>query len=113
MNIFLTDHKCGSNLISRIVECINETTCPEINKIINTLNPHSSEFIHRCQMKKFYDLNKFYQTAKIFFTNASLLRTFYLFWQDYNIFNKYILCIRDPREIIISGYLYHKQCQEI
>lgn len=113
MNIFLTDHKCGSNLISNIVECINETIVPEKSDETNSLNPANSKFISRYMNKNFFDVNKFYLTAKFFFSNACLVRYFYLFWQDYNIFNKYVLCVRDPREIIISGYLYHKQCEEI
>ncbi len=114
MNIFLTDHKCGSNLISKLVTCINEVIYPlEKAEEINSLNPQNPKFIPRYINKKFFSLNKFYKTTKFFFSNASLVRYFYLFWQDYNIFNKYILCIRDPREIIISGYLYHKQCHEI
>jgi hypothetical protein len=113
MNIFLTDHKCGSNLITKLAEIINETIYPYKFNEINSLIPQNHKFIARYMDPKFYDLKKVYRTMNFFFSNACLVRYFYLFWQDYNIFNKYILCIRDPREIIISGYLYHKQCQEI
>jgi|TARA_B110000438_G_C15709907_1_gene604820 hypothetical protein len=37
----------------------------------------------------------------------------YLFWNFYKPDEKYVIIIRDPREIIISGYLYHKMCSEI
>ena len=40
------------------------------------------------------------------------VRTFYLFWNDYNENNKYIIITRNPKEIICSGYLYHKKCKE-
>jgi len=113
MNIFLTDHKCGSNLITKIAEVINETIYPSKFKEINSLIPQSNKFIHRYMDPTNYDLKKFCKELKFYFSDACLVRFFYLFWQDYNIFHKYIICIRDPREIIISGYLYHKQCQEI
>ena len=43
--------------------------------------------------------------------NVELL-TFFLFWNIFNERDKYIIIIRDPKEIIISGYLYHKTCGE-
>tara|TARA_A100001015_G_scaffold321314_1_gene451413 strand:- start:656 stop:1405 length:750 start_codon:yes stop_codon:yes gene_type:complete len=40
-------------------------------------------------------------------------RTFYLFWNNYQKNNKYIILVRNPKEIICSGYLYHKKkCKE-
>jgi len=39
-------------------------------------------------------------------------KVFYLFQKDYSPKNKYIVIIRNPKEIIISGYLYHKNCRE-
>ena len=45
--------------------------------------------------------------------NKIEFRYCYLFWNFYNPDEKYIILIRDPREIIISGYLYHKRCTEI
>ena len=41
-----------------------------------------------------------------------IINTFYLFHQTYNEEDKYITVIRHPKEIIISGYLYHKICNE-
>lgn len=38
--------------------------------------------------------------------------TFYKFWNINNKNDKYICFIRNPYEIIISGYLYHKKCRE-
>ena len=42
------------------------------------------------------------------------VKTFYLFWNNHiNEKNhKYIVVVRNPKEIIISGYLYHKKCKE-
>jgi len=40
------------------------------------------------------------------------VRSFYLFWNHYKKSDKYILVVRHPKEIIISGYLYHKKCSE-
>ena len=48
-----------------------------------------------------------------YFKNKIEFRYCYLFWNFYNQNEKYIVLIRDPREIIISGYLYHKRCTEI
>ena len=48
-----------------------------------------------------------------YFENKIEFRYCYLFWNFYNQDEKYIVLIRDPREIIISGYLYHKRCTEI
>ena len=48
-----------------------------------------------------------------YFENKIEFRYCYLFWNFYNQNEKYIVLIRDPREIIISGYLYHKRCTEI
>ena len=46
-------------------------------------------------------------------TNKTIqTRSFYHFWNDYNPANKYIILIRNPKETIISGYLYHKKCIE-
>lgn len=53
MNIFLTDHKCGSNLISRIVDYINETTCPKKNNEINFNQPVYTS----AQKENFYNGN--------------------------------------------------------
>jgi len=40
------------------------------------------------------------------------IKTFYKFW-NYNDENKkYIAFVRNPYEIIVSGYLYHKKCTE-
>jgi len=36
-------------------------------------------------------------------------KSHFLFQQDYQPDNKYIMTIRHPKEIIISGYLYHKR----
>ena len=36
----------------------------------------------------------------------------YKFWNINNSNNKYIIVIRHPKEVIISGYLYHKKCNE-
>ena len=36
-------------------------------------------------------------------------RSHFLFQRDYQADNKYIITIRHPKEIIISGYLYHKR----
>jgi len=44
--------------------------------------------------------------------NELEFRYCYLFWNFYNQDEKYIIFIRDPREIIISGYLHHKRCNE-
>ena len=42
-----------------------------------------------------------------------ILRRFFIFWDNYYTTNdKYIIIIRNPREVVISGYLYHKnQCK--
>ena len=46
-------------------------------------------------------------------TNLNIqAKTFYLFWNTYKKENKYIILTRHPKEIIISGYLYHKKCDE-
>lgn len=46
-------------------------------------------------------------------SNAGIqIKTFYLFWNTYKKTNKYIIIVRHPKEIIISGYLYHKKCSE-
>jgi len=50
-------------------------------------------------------LNKYIQ-------NELELRCYYLFWNFYKEDEKYIIFIRDPREIVISGYLHHKRCNE-
>tara|TARA_R110002074_G_scaffold86580_7_gene191145 strand:+ start:756 stop:1478 length:723 start_codon:yes stop_codon:yes gene_type:complete len=40
------------------------------------------------------------------------VRTFFNFSKEYNTDDKYIVVIRNPKEVIISGYLYHKKCTE-
>lgn len=45
--------------------------------------------------------------------NPIKVKIFYLYHNDWNPNDKYILFTRNPKEIIISGYLYHKgQCKE-
>lgn len=39
-------------------------------------------------------------------------RTFYHFWNLNNDSDRYICFIRNPYEIIVSGFLYHKKCKE-
>ena len=55
----------------------------------------------------------FTKIINTYFENKIEYRYCYLFWNFYNQYEKYIVLIRDPREIIISGYLYHKKCTEI
>ena len=40
------------------------------------------------------------------------VRHIFHFSKEYNTDDKYIVVIRNPKEIIISGYLYHKKCSE-
>lgn len=40
------------------------------------------------------------------------VRHLFNFSKEYNTDDKYIVIIRNPKEIIISGYLYHKKCTE-
>lgn len=40
------------------------------------------------------------------------VKVFYLFNINFNKNEKYIFILRHPKEIIISGYLYHKKCNE-
>jgi len=55
----------------------------------------------------------FTKIINTYFENKIEYRYCYLFWNFYNQYEKYIVLIRDPREIIISGYLYHKKCTEL
>ena len=55
--------------------------------------------------------NKFFKNYII--PKAIFRRTFFNFWNLNSDKDKYVIFIRDPREIIISGYLYHKHtCKE-
>ena len=47
-----------------------------------------------------------------FHSNKISSRTFYKFWNINNSNDKYICFVRNPYEIIVSGYLYHKRCKE-
>ena len=38
------------------------------------------------------------------------MRHMSIMWNENKPENKYILVVRNPREIIVSGYLYHKKC---
>lgn len=39
-------------------------------------------------------------------------KVFFHFWNQYKPRQKAVVIIRDPREVVISGYLYHKKCNE-
>ena len=55
--------------------------------------------------------NKFFKNYII--PNAIFRRTFFSFWNFNSEKDKYVIFVRDPRDIIISGYLYHKNtCKE-
>ena len=56
--------------------------------------------------------NKIKDCINSFYKNKISSRTFYKFWNMNNPSNKYICFIRNPYEIIVSGYLYHKRCRE-
>jgi len=47
-----------------------------------------------------------------FYTNEISFRTMYKFWNINDQNDKYVCFIRNPYEIIVSGYLYHKRCIE-
>jgi hypothetical protein len=47
-----------------------------------------------------------------FYTNEISFRTMYKFWNVNDQNDKYVCFIRNPYEIIVSGYLYHKRCFE-
>ena len=74
----------------------------KINNIY-LLNDHKTGF--NLSNKTISIINK-YSKKKI------ISRTFFLFWNYYHENNKYIVLIRNPKEIICSGYLYHKKCKE-
>jgi len=69
-------------------------------------------------------MNYIINDHKVGFTVSSAIRdeinkydkienlTFYKFWNINNRDDRYICFIRNPYEIIISGYLYHKKCRE-
>ena len=53
--------------------------------------------------------------ALINYVSDIKLLTFYSFYKDSiekDIKNKYVIFVRHPKEIIVSGYLYHKVCKE-
>ncbi len=76
-------------------------------------NPSTNIFLLNDHKTGFKLSNKI---AGIIRRNSNLnveVRTFYLFWNNYKQDNnKYIVIVRHPKEIIISGYLYHKVCSE-
>ena len=74
-----------------------------MKRSIYLLNDHKSGYTLTKKLKNIINTN----TNKIIKS-----RTFYLFWNSYKENNKYIILVRNPKEIICSGYLYHKKCNE-
>lgn len=74
------------------------------------INDHKCGFvmtgtiIRRFNQQKFKNKNN--QTINLIRRHMAIM------WQDVKPENKYILIVRNPKEIIISGYLYHKKCDE-
>lgn len=67
------------------------------------INDHKTGFMVSSKIKDC--INSFYK-------NKISSRTFYKFWNINDPNDKYICFIRNPYEIIVSGYLYHKRCNE-
>jgi len=67
---------------------------------------------HKCGFHLLQYLYKIISKFKLEKYNP-ILRRFFIFWDnEYNQNDKYIIVIRNPKEVIISGYLYHKnQCK--
>lgn len=72
--------------------------------MIFVLNDHKTGFI---LTRKIFNIIKKKYKLKLSY------RTFYLFWNIHTTNHKYIIITRHPKEIIISGYLYHKKCSEL
>jgi len=113
MLYLINDHKCGFNLTNKIVEIANKIQYTKLHEHINYecfLDNHN-------YFDKSYKIR--YLVRKLLKKNPKIIpkaiyrRFCYLFWNEWHEHDKYILIIRDPREIVISGYLYHKKCNEL
>jgi len=115
MNIIITDHKVGFNISNLITEEINKASYLNFHKYINSfLYTDNHPFFSNADESRFTKVSKkFLNKFPRFIKNAVFRKYNYLFSNYWNHDNKYVLFIRDPREILISSYLYHLKCEEL
>jgi hypothetical protein len=111
MNYIIADHKCGIFLSGRIVDCINKTN-NNLFKYKILKKYHSGLFYKNKFSRNNY--NKFYTflISKNEIQNYFLEKTSYLFSLNLKENQKNLAIIRNPKEIIISGYLFHLKTNE-
>ena len=134
---FLNDHKTGFIFCQNLARLLNKFHYPLVHRqlfeILNFPRCHirfksiiftgEKEFTGKVKgysiklpltlknLIEFLINNKFFKSYII--PKAIFRRTYFNFWNINSNKDKYVIFIRDPREIIISGYLYHKdQCAE-
>jgi len=112
MIYLLNDHKAGFNIGNYLTSAINKINYPLIYENINhQLFTRDHPFFTTGNKKQTLIKQLLHNYPKII-KNAVFRRYSYLFSNIYNDKDKYIILVRDPREILISGYLYHLKCSE-
>lgn len=111
----IVDHKAGYTLSKKFVEIFNnELDYPKFVKNYYD-SRNTNNYKYKSIGKIFYQIVNNIFIKKIFFNKFLELKHFYIFNNINKKSEKYIAIIRDPREVIISGYLYHKnniKCKE-
>jgi len=111
VNYIIADHKCGIFLSGRIVDCINKTNHNFIKyKILKKY--HSGLFYKNKFSRNKYNKLYSFLISKNEIQNYFLEKTSYLFSLNLKENQKNLAIIRNPKEIIISGYLYHLKTKE-
>jgi len=103
MKFIICDHKSGYTVTDGLIRALN------FSKLL---------YKYHFYKKK---LNKFLFTKNIKYENYSkniiddivFKKIFFIFWDNHEKNeNKNVVIIRNPKDIIISGYLYHLKCRE-
>ena len=115
MPTLIVDHKAGYTLSRKFIKIFNEELdYPEfVKEYYDTRGTDCYKYNFFGKIIYKIINNKFIK--KFLFNKFLELKLFYIFNNNINKNEKYIVIIRDPREIIVSGYLYHKnndKCKE-
>lgn len=114
MIFLLNDHKAGYNIGNHLTQTFNKYNYPFLGKNINSslYNDNHNYFFktnnNRIDLITKNILKKYPTIVK----DSIYRKVFYLFHNSWQEQHKYIILVRDPREILISGYLYHSKCKE-
>ena len=111
MKYIISDHKTGTFLSTWIIDSLNKSNFSLIK--YQLLKKFNRGLLYKNKETRIY-INKL---MSLFISNDELnnyilKKNFYLFSNNQKIEDKSLAIIRDPREIIISGYLYHLKCDE-